>query len=556
MAYSWSTIFADIGKVIKTANTIDGFADDLDTLKTELEGQFDDDADDVDFLADLVAALNSAKASAQGNIGNVVNRLKAYLTDLLPAQIDCTYSTVDDILDDMIAKMIVESQTVDGNAVSASEEDNAANRIGTGTLEGLDATQMAVNDDIRIECVSANTAGAERWRLHSRTRGAIAGQATTGTAYPEEGQDDDAGIEFTITRKTACTVAEDGGSQLANVTIAGGVKGTNCDAEGKVYAKVLGTSVTEPTIANDGGGQLSSPVFTGPIKGTNCDASGILYLNLAGTVTTITEANDGDNQLSGYDGITGLSWAVNTDADGKIYLEIVDDGGGYYHVDLYMDGAKSLLVGHTGTYSGAGSQAITADNSSGLGGTITVDAVVGADADIAVTFPFVIVEVFSDSGRSAKVAQGVDSGPNVSLTLAEENSSGLTGTIDVAYSGDDPDIEITLPFICLELYKEVGLTNLVASYGYVYDADAAVTDAALTEENDSGLSGTFDLDYSANDTDIEITLPIDFAVGDIFLVEITVTDDGVVQSFFRDYLGKALPADVLGAETIDDSVAA
>jgi len=99
------------------------------------------------------------------------------------------------------------------------------------------------------------------------------------------------------------------------------------------------------------------------------------------------ESGDDNNQLSGWEGTTGIS-QDNTDL-GRLYVEIVAEGGGFYHVDLYMDAARTELVGHTGSYNGAGAEAVTADNDSGLGGTITVDAVVGADVDIEVWFTIV-----------------------------------------------------------------------------------------------------------------------------------------------------------------------
>ena len=96
------------------------------------------------------------------------------------------------------------------------------------------------------------------------------------------------------------------------------------------------------------------------------------------------ESGDNNNQLSGWTGLTGVS-SDNSDA-GKAYVSIIADGGGFYHVGLYMDAARTLLVGHTGTYNGAGAQAVIEDGASGLGGTITIDAVVGADVDIYVYF--------------------------------------------------------------------------------------------------------------------------------------------------------------------------
>jgi hypothetical protein len=101
------------------------------------------------------------------------------------------------------------------------------------------------------------------------------------------------------------------------------------------------------------------------------------------------ETGDNNNQLSDWGDITGIAQS-NTDL-GWIYVNIVADGGGFYHVDLYMDSGKAAadLVGHTGSYNGAGAEPIIEDNASGLGGSITVDAVVAADTDIEVVFTIV-----------------------------------------------------------------------------------------------------------------------------------------------------------------------
>jgi len=81
-------------------------------------------------------------------------------------------------------------------------------------------------------------------------------------------------------------------------------------------------------------------------------------------------------------------------------------------------------------------------------------------------------------------------------------------------------------------------------------------DQALIEDNSSGLSGTISIDVLATDADIELVLAIDYAVGDLFLVAAcTVSDDGTIQSFFRDALNYTLPYSLVGAETIPDSLA-
>jgi hypothetical protein len=116
------------------------------------------------------------------------------------------------------------------------------------------------------------------------------------------------------------------------------------------------------------------------------DTEGANLVSVFITSATPRESGDDNNQLSDWDDITGIA-QTNTDV-GWLYVNIVADGGGFFHVDLYKDSAKAAadLVGFTGTYNGAGAEAITESNDSGLGGTITVDAVVGADTDIEVVF--------------------------------------------------------------------------------------------------------------------------------------------------------------------------
>jgi hypothetical protein len=96
------------------------------------------------------------------------------------------------------------------------------------------------------------------------------------------------------------------------------------------------------------------------------------------------ETGDDNTQLGGWEYVNGVSTA-NTDR-GRLYVSIVADGGGFYHVNLYKDSGRTLLVGHTASYNGVGVQDIVADNSSGLSGCIVIGGVVGADVDIVVYY--------------------------------------------------------------------------------------------------------------------------------------------------------------------------
>ncbi|MEO7957869.1 MAG: hypothetical protein ABIW76_14375 [Fibrobacteria bacterium] len=87
---------------------------------------------------------------------------------------------------------------------------------------------------------------------------------------------------------------------------------------------------------------------------------------------------DSGGYLSGYHNITG--YTANLDASGKLYFNIVNTAGSTFRIDIYSNSARTTLVGHTATFTNTatGAKAITADNSSGLGGTITTDITVAA----------------------------------------------------------------------------------------------------------------------------------------------------------------------------------
>jgi len=99
------------------------------------------------------------------------------------------------------------------------------------------------------------------------------------------------------------------------------------------------------------------------------------------------EHNDGGNQLSGWDDITGIS-QDNTDL-GRLYASIVVVGGGFNRVDFYMDAARTQQVAETDPYNAPGAEPILEVNDSGLGGTITIDAVGAGDVDIYARYTIV-----------------------------------------------------------------------------------------------------------------------------------------------------------------------
>ena len=85
-----------------------------------------------------------------------------------------------------------------------------------------------------------------------------------------------------------------------------------------------------------------------------------------------TEQGDGIDQITNWVTIAGVSHTNSH--QGTLYAHLASDGGGFFHIDLYKDTARTELVGHTAQYQDGdnGSYAITADNGSGLGGYIGV----------------------------------------------------------------------------------------------------------------------------------------------------------------------------------------
>jgi hypothetical protein len=77
---------------------------------------------------------------------------------------------------------------------------------------------------------------------------------------------------------------------------------------------------------------------------------------------------------------------------------------------------------------------------------------------------------------------------------------------------------------------------------------------AIVADNASGLSGTVTIGALAADSAISYYAAIAYAVGDTFLIgPASVTDGGVIQTFFRDNFRRSLPQS--GSPTIADSLA-
>jgi hypothetical protein len=100
----------------------------------------------------------------------------------------------------------------------------------------------------------------------------------------------------------------------------------------------------------------------------------------------------------------------------------------------------------------------------------------------------------------------------------------------------------------VSIYKDSGRTQLVAQGQR--SGDGEVT---LDEQNSSGLSGTVDVTYTQDDIDIYLILPFVFEIGDKFYFSTSISAQGLFQYFFVERFGKALPSDESGEETVSES---
>lgn len=240
--------------------------------------------------------------------------------------------------------------------------------------------------------------------------------------------------------------------------------------------------------------------------------------NFVGMVPAYVEANDNNNQLSNYGDLAGID-SDNVDAAGILYVSIIADGGGFYHIEAYNDVARGGgdLVGHSATYNSIGAKAILQDNTSEMAGTITVDAVTAADADITVTFSFAGTRTGNGTLSAWAATQ-----------MAKDDQIRIECTDVSAGAGAE---EWTI------FSQQRG--TLSGTSGTITTGDAFPADAR-------DLAG-FGLTINAGG--------VNFAEGDQFLFGLMSLDGAVFQTWGRERLRRIWPAVFDGSETIPDTLA-
>lgn len=239
-------------------------------------------------------------------------------------------------------------------------------------------------------------------------------------------------------------------------------------------------------------------------------------------VVALTEEN-----ASGLTGSVTIIPAAVADGDINVQMTAVPADA---RVSIYKNAARDQLVAR-GTAVGnetAGAPqnvTLTAQNASGLSGTMTIAAAAAEQADVVLTLTPVaadaVVHVYSDIGRSAEVCAGTKVGNGGgALVLAEQNGSGIAGTVTLAAAAVDNAaivlaITITPDDATVSVYSDIACTALVARGTKIGNGGGVVT---LAEQNASGISGSMTLVANAvEDLDISIAVDVQADDGKVWL---------------------------------------
>jgi len=228
--------------------------------------------------------------------------------------------------------------------------------------------------------------------------------------------------------------------------------------------------------------------YGGTVKGTNL---------VTAFITTIepVEILDTNNELSGWVCITGINY--NNTTLGNLYAEVVDAGAPPWRVDFFRDAARGIgdLVAHTANYAALGEQAIIADNQSGLGGYITIEALGPADATIHARYTVIRPRKFNDAAWQLTGFDGI-------IGIAQSNTNLGKLYVSVVDDGAGANWHV-------DLYEDFARTELV---GHTASYAAAFTGLmAVVPDNASQLGGTITIAFPAApvaDVDIEVYFTI------------------------------------------------
>lgn len=311
--------------------------------------------------------------------------------------------------------------------------------------------------------------------------------------------------------------SNDGANQLSAWDFNGAVAG-NTDAL-KVYVDLSIANNTALIIDETGDAlnELSNWAFAGIIAATTLYPSVVVAPD-AGNFT-FEEVGDAEADCSNW-AFAGVTDAV------PLYIGITIFGGDAI-VSVYSDAARETLVAQGSEAGNNGGAVVLAEvGGSGYSGTMTLAAAATPQSNITITPHQVYdatVSVYDDVARTQLVAEGplVGNGGG-QVVLAEQNASGITGTVDLIASAASSSatvlaITITPDDAVINVYKDAGLLNKVAAGTAVGNETAGAPQVVtLAEENGSGLTGSVTIIPAAvpdADVDVQMTaVPADAQV--------------------------------------------
>lgn len=332
MGYDKTYVFTRLGKIVKKYNAVadhpDGVAGSLDSLLEEAVEVFNSSDEDRWILNLLSSANRSDQSACESMKRQAVSVATGFLTHDVRARLGVVGSSAAAVLDALRDAMQDEADTVleTAGAMAGPFYDNDNTGNGEAHLFTFDQAVREANH-FECECVNADTAGSERWRVSCSRLGYL-GEAETGVQFDSFMDNDDgitpAGVRFTIEQASG-TAAEDWA----------------------VGDKVRFSTYVMP-----------------------------LY----------TETGDGSSQMQNYL-FAGLSFGENTDDDKKIYLDLEEAAGSpaVYRVSVYKDSSRTELIAQGESENATATVELEEKNSSGLSGQVDVDYSTD-DSDVVIEF--------------------------------------------------------------------------------------------------------------------------------------------------------------------------
>ncbi len=180
----------------------------------------------------------------------------------------------------------------------------------------------------------------------------------------------------------------------------------------------------------------------------------------------------------------GVVAGINSDSEGKLYAEVTESfetsTAGTHVVAIYSDAEKTTLVAQAETSSTDGAIQITDVDDSGISGTVYL-AYSADDTNIEISNSALISSDDTYDQLSAIDLIGIKPGEN----------SGYSGELYFAVEDVAGTYEV-------QAYSDSDMTDLVASGSTT--SDGVVT---LSAENSLGISGSLYLTYTADDSGID-----------------------------------------------------